>query len=248
MFVQGYRTFVPRSRTPCFGRPVQRSASRDGSSTSGRQKGVPADELVHIPNGLKHEKYRLVSPIEDRPPLGLDGLPKPPARRGRPRSWQSLPRSRGGFPEVEATVFSPAPPVHETAPWMTVVTDPPQEFIVNEIYNRSRIFLCASRYEGFGFPCVEAMACGAALVTDLQRRIGRLCHPRRDRARLRARRRDGAWPTTSSACCRTTSCASGSPSKAGSMFVETFDWDASAEKLESFLKVRRRPRAGTGHR
>ena len=37
--------------------------------------------------------------------------------------------------------------------------------LVDEIYNTSRVFLCTSWVEGFGLTNVEAMACGAALVT-----------------------------------------------------------------------------------
>jgi glycosyltransferase involved in cell wall biosynthesis len=115
-----------------------------------------------------------------------------------------------------------------------VVTDPPQEFIVNEIYNRSRIFLCSSRVEGFGFPCIEAMACGAALVTTanggsddyaIHGETALVCEPndttamadyierllRDDELRIRL-------------------------AKQGMEYVrQTFDWDRSAEQLDAFL-------------
>ena len=42
--------------------------------------------------------------------------------------------------------------------------DPDQRFIVDEIYNRSSIFLSPSLAEGFGLPPAEAAACGCALV------------------------------------------------------------------------------------
>jgi glycosyltransferase involved in cell wall biosynthesis len=117
---------------------------------------------------------------------------------------------------------------------MTVVANPPQEFIVNEIYNRSRIFLCSSRVEGFGLPSVEAMACGATLVTTsnggsddfaIHEETALVCEPdditamadnverllRDDELRIRL-------------------------AKQGMEYVrEKFDWDVSAEKLETFL-------------
>ena len=115
-----------------------------------------------------------------------------------------------------------------------MLTDPPQDFIVNEIYNRSRVFLCASRYEGFGFPCVEAMACGAALVTTangasadyaIHDETALVCEPedvtamadsierllRDDEERLRLARQGGEFVR------------------------QHFDWDRSAEMLETFL-------------
>jgi glycosyltransferase involved in cell wall biosynthesis len=117
---------------------------------------------------------------------------------------------------------------------MTVATNPPQEFIVNEIYNRSRIFLCSSHVEGFGLPSIEAMACGAALVTTsnggaddyaihgetalvcepgdvtaMADHIERLLHD--DELRIQLARQGGEYVR------------------------QTFDWDASAERLEAFL-------------
>jgi glycosyltransferase involved in cell wall biosynthesis len=117
---------------------------------------------------------------------------------------------------------------------MAVSVDPPQDFIVEEIYNRSRVFLCASRYEGFGFPSVEAMACGAALVTTanggsadyaIDGETALVCEPgdvtaltdcverlvSEDELRVRIATR-------------------------GMEFVrEHFNWDSSAEELESVL-------------
>ena len=188
---------------------------------------------MFVPYGLKHEKYRLVSPIEERPPLVSmayhSHLPK-----GSAQGLAALSEVRKRVPEVEATVFSRMAPVHETPPWMTVATNPPQEFIVNEIYNRSRIFLCSSRVEGFGLPCIEAMACGAALVTTsnggsddyaIHGETALVCEPddvtamadhierllRDDELRIRL-------------------------AKQGAQYVrQTFDWDVSAEQLETFL-------------
>jgi glycosyltransferase involved in cell wall biosynthesis len=233
VFVQGYRTFIPPIEDALFRAPCPKVCIARWLVDVGRQKGVPAHELVHIPNGLRHEKYRLVSPIEDRPAL-VSTAYRSHSDRGPAESLAALAEVKRRVPEVEATVFSTDPPVHETVPWMTVVTDPPQEFIVNEIYNRSRIFLCSSRVEGFGFPCIEAMACGAALVTTsnggsadyaIHGETALVCEPddttamadhierllRDDELRIRL-------------------------AKQGREYVrQTFDWDASAEQLEAFL-------------
>ena len=42
---------------------------------------------------------------------------------------------------------------------------PDHETLAHEIYGRCQVFLQSSRREGFGFTAIEAMACGAALVT-----------------------------------------------------------------------------------
>ncbi|MGZ5422817.1 MAG: glycosyltransferase family 4 protein [Aeromicrobium sp.] len=233
VFVQGYRTFMPAIEDALFRVPCPKVCIARWLVDVGRQKGVPADELVHIPNGLKHEKYRLVSPIENRPPL-VSTRYRSHSQTGPAESLAVLAEVKRRVPEVEAIVFSTEPPAHETAPWIKVVIDPSQDLIVNEIYNRSRIFLCSSPIEGFGFPCIEAMACGAALVTTsnggsddyaihgetalvcdpgdttaMADNIERLLHDDELRIRL---------------------------AKQGREYVRrTFDWDVSAERLETFL-------------
>jgi L-malate glycosyltransferase len=246
LFVQGYRTFVPAIEDAMFRAPCPKVCIARWLVEVGRQKGVPADELIHIPNGLTHEKYRLVSPVEERPPLVSTRYRS--HRVSRPAEILTvLAEVRRRVPELEATLFSTEAPVHETAPWMTFVTDPPQEFIVNEIYNRSRIYLCASRYEGFGGTNVEAMACGAALVTTsnggsddyaIDGETALVCEPddttaladnierllRDDELRIRL-------------------------AKQGMQYVrETFDWDRSAEKLETFLNEYAANPGRHGHR
>jgi glycosyltransferase involved in cell wall biosynthesis len=164
VFVQGYRPRAHALEDLVFRFPCPKVCVSKWLYDIGTVKGVPDEELVHVSNGLRHEKYRLVSPIETRSMVVSTAYHDHP-QKGAEDSLAVLTEVRRHVPEIEAIILSQVPPRHETAPWMTVVTDPPQEFIVNEIYNRSRIFLCASHYEGFGFPSVEAMACGAALVT-----------------------------------------------------------------------------------
>jgi glycosyltransferase involved in cell wall biosynthesis len=119
-------------------------------------------------------------------------------------------------------------------PWMTVLTDPPQESIVNEIYNRSRVFLCASRHEGFGFPSVEAMACGAALVTTangasadyaIDGETALVCEPEDVTAMADSIER----------LLRDDELRLGLAKRGGEFVRRHFDWDRSAEMLESFL-------------
>jgi glycosyltransferase involved in cell wall biosynthesis len=233
VFVQGSRTFIPSVEDALFRAPCPKVCIASWLIDVGRQKGVPAHEFVHVPNGLKQEKYRLVSPLESRPLLVATRYRS--HKQTRPGVILAvLDEVKRRVPEVEAIVFSADPPAHEIAPWIKVVIDPSQDFIVNEIYNRSRIFLCASRYEGFGFPSIEAMSCGAALVTSsnggsddyaIHEETALVCEPddiaamadnverllRNDELRIRL-------------------------AKQGREYVrQTFDWDLSAEKLETFL-------------
>jgi glycosyltransferase involved in cell wall biosynthesis len=232
-FIQGYGIFMPVIEDAVFRAPCPKICVSRWLVEVGREKGVRAEELVYIPNGLEHEKYRLLTPIADRPPLVSFAYRSNP--HTRPEDGLAvLAEVKRRMEEAEATVFSPAPPVHETASWMTVLTNPPQKLIVNQIYNRSSVFLCTSRYEGFGLPCIEAMACGAALVTTanggsadyaVDGETALVCEPgdvagladgierllRDDELRIRL-------------------------AQQGMEYIrEHFDWDASAGKLEAFL-------------
>jgi glycosyltransferase involved in cell wall biosynthesis len=233
VFVQGYRPYAPALDDLTFRSACPKVCVSRWLVDVGRQKGVRSEELIHVPNGLKHETYHLVSPIETRAALISTAYHDHP-QKGPAESLAILDEVKRRIPEVEAIVFSQIPPRHETASWTTVLTNPPQELIVNQIYNRTRVFVCASRYEGFGFPSVEAMACGAALVTTanggsadyaIDGETALVCQPgdvagladsverllRDDELRIRLARQ-------------------------GMEYVcEHFDWDASAEKLETFL-------------
>ena len=233
IFVQGYRIFIAATEEAMYQSPCPKICVSRWLVEVGRQKGVPTDELVHVSNGLNHAKYRVVAPIEARPPLISTTYRA--NRQTRPEETLAvLSEVKRRIPEMEAVLFSPAAPEHDIMPWVTVMTNPPQELIVNDIYNRSQVFLCTSRYEGFGFPSVEAMACGAALVTAanggsgdyaLHGETALVCEPddvmgmadqverllRDDELRHRLARQGGRYVR------------------------ETFDWDASAEKLEAFL-------------
>ena len=233
VFIQGYRPEASALEEFAFRSPCPKVCVSRWLIEVGRQTGVPAEELIYVPNGLNHRKYRLVAPIEARSPLVSIAYHDHP-QKGPAESLEVLAEVKRRVPGMEAIVFSQIPPVHDTAPWMTVVTDPPQEYIVDEIYNRSRVFLCTSRYEGFGFPSVEAMACGAALVTTanggsadyaIDGDTALVCKPgdvagladsverllRDDELRIRLARQ-------------------------GMDYVrQNVDWDASAAKLEAFL-------------
>jgi glycosyltransferase involved in cell wall biosynthesis len=231
--MQGYRPHSHTLEDLVYEYPCPKVCVSKWLYDLGIAKGIPAEQLVHVRNGLRHDKYRVVSPIETRS-LVVSTTYHDHPQKGADDSLAVLTEVRRHVPEMEAIILSQVPPRHETAPWMTVVTDPPQEFIVNEIYNRSRIFLCASRNEGFGFPSAEAMACGAALVTTanggsaeyaFHRATALVCAPgdikklassilrllRVDEQRIRLARN-------------------------GAEFVRThLDWDAGARKLEAFL-------------
>lgn len=50
-------------------------------------------------------------------------------------------------------------------PWVRILADIPDPDLV-EFYNRAELFMYPSLYEGFGLPILEAMACGAPVISS----------------------------------------------------------------------------------
>jgi glycosyltransferase involved in cell wall biosynthesis len=112
-------------------------------------------------------------------------------------------------------------------------TDPPQEALA-ALYSGSDIYLCPSWDEGLGMPSMEAMACGAALVTFDNG--GSRDYARDGETALVAPRRDV------DALSEKLALAAGDPAlrariaAAGAAFVTTaFVWDTAVSRLESLF-------------
>jgi glycosyltransferase involved in cell wall biosynthesis len=129
--------------------------------------GIPADQLIYIPNGIDHIKYRVLCPIEGRrAKVAMQYHPFP--IKGAKDGIYALQLARANSPTLEAVLFGVFPRPQSLPPWIEYHEDPPQEELVDKIYNGSRIYLCPSWTEGFHLPPAEAMACGCAVVsTDI---------------------------------------------------------------------------------
>lgn len=62
---------------------------------------------------------------------------------------------------IEFTWITPRPPITQIE---TTLVSPPQMEIGNTLRNAD-IYICASHYESFGLPILEAMSCGASVIT-----------------------------------------------------------------------------------
>jgi len=111
--------------------------------------------------------------------------------------------------------------------------DPPQDTLA-ALYSGCDIYLCPSWDEGLGMPPMEAMACGAALVT--YDNGGSRDYARDGETALVARRRD-----VDDLAARLAHMATDSPLRArlalaGQAFVTTaFDWDRAVARLEALF-------------
>ena len=130
----------------------------------GRDLGVRADELVHVPIGIHHDTYRVTRPIARRPCASRSAT-APTRQKGAELAIDVIGEVKRALPGVEVVAFGAHRRSTPCPPWVTYVRQPSPRQLVDEIYNASRVFLCTSWVEGFGLANIEAMACGAALVT-----------------------------------------------------------------------------------
>lgn len=130
------------------------------------EMGARHGDLRYIPNAVDTNLFRLIEPLEIRPPSACMMFGSE-ARRGSWYGLEALEMVRAARPEFETTLFSTEPRPPGIPSWMRFVTNPPQDQLV-ALYNSSRIYVCSSLAEGWHLPPTEAMACGCALVsTDI---------------------------------------------------------------------------------
>lgn len=126
--------------------------------------GVPAERVHLVPNGIDTETYAVTEPIATRPPCVVV-LAHPAPVKGQAESIEVLRRVHAARPDVPMMAFGS----HGRPASLPEFVDYRQglsgDALVSEVYDRASIFLCASISEGWGFPSMEAMACGAALVS-----------------------------------------------------------------------------------
>lgn len=133
----------------------------------GRELGVPEEEMKHIPNGIDHEKYRLINDINSRPKR-VAMMFSLTDWKGSPDGIRALEIAKSRHSDLKAILFGVCPRPKNLPQWIEYVQNPPQDILVQEIYNGSSIYLCPSWTEGWHLPPAEAMACGCAVVaTDI---------------------------------------------------------------------------------
>ena len=233
VLIQGYRMLKGTAEQHAFQAPCPKICIAEWLVDIGRGLGVPDRQLVHIPLGLRHEKYNLRRPIADRP-VRVSFCYSAHLQKDAKLALDVLSRVKEAVPEVEVVVFGAVPPEHVVPDWMTYRTNPPQDELVDEIYNTSRVFLCTSKVEGFGLMSVEAMAGGAALVTTDNG--GSRDYALHDQTALVAPIGDAEGLAGHVVSLLRDHDRRVRIATAGNTYVERFDWATSGEELEVFLE------------
>jgi glycosyltransferase involved in cell wall biosynthesis len=233
IFVQGDLVGDARQRAR-MRRPCPKLCTATWLAELGRAAGVPEDELFHLPYGIDHRQFRVVAPIDGRP-RRVSMLYHEHRKKGARFGIEALARVVERVSDAEVVLFGVSDPVHALPPRTEFRTNPSQAALVEEVYNRSSVFVQPSTREGFGFTPVEAMGCGCAVVSTanggsadyaFDGDTALVVPPRKPDAMADAIERLLLDDELRVAIARR-----------GNEFVRRqFDWDTSAARLESFLE------------
>jgi glycosyltransferase involved in cell wall biosynthesis len=233
LFVQAYGIFPKEVDDRAFGAPYPKICIARWLVDVLRDKGVAPELVEYVPYGLDHETFRLVRPIADRPQqiaMLYNAHPIKGARFG----LEAIEEVRRRIPEARAALFGNKDPDREMPAGVSYTKLPAREVLVRDIYNESRVFLCSSISEGFGFCSIEAMAGGCAVVTTdnggsqdyaIANETALVCAPRDVTGmadRVERLLRDDALHARIAAN--------------GHESVRRFDWIESAHRLEKFFE------------
>jgi glycosyltransferase involved in cell wall biosynthesis len=198
----------------------------------GLRYGVPEEQLWHVPLGLDHDLFRAYTPAEQR-------------RYDVAITWHSHP-TKGWYvgvralhelhrrrPDLRVAVFGGGDAPDRVEHWMDFYEYPRHEVLVDEVYNASRVFLQPSNLEGFGFTCIEAMACGAALVTTDNG--GSDEYARRGQTALVVPPGDPVALADAVEQLLDDEPRRAAIARAGEQFVRRFDWEVGTDRLEKHL-------------
>lgn len=232
LLVQGIDMLHPWLERRGMRTPARRTCVASWLAEVGTLFGVPSEEFALVPCGIDHDRFRVLEPGAPRT-IDVAVLYHHHEAKGWDVASDVLHRLVAERPGIDIQVFGATPLKEPLPPGVRFLLAPDHTTLAREVYNQAKVFLQTSHYEGFGFTAVEAMACGAALVTTDNggsrdyafAEQTALVSPPGDAASLAAnalRMLDDEQLRLELA-------------EAGRRYVERFDWDRSAEKLEAAI-------------
>lgn len=121
------------------------------------------NESILIPNAIDTTVYKETTPIQNRSNHTIALLYHESPHKGLKNAFKVLDRLKQKYPDLKVIMFGKFPKP-ELPNWITYYKGASQKKTV-EIYNSVKVFLCSTIEEGFGLTGIEAMACGACLVS-----------------------------------------------------------------------------------
>ena len=165
--IQGYESYHARKELvdATWRAPLRKVVIAKWMLDLGRELGC--DDLSYIPNAIDHKRYRLTQPIKGRSKQ-VAMLFSSTQIKGASDGIEALRIVRERNPDLKVVFFGLSRRLKWIPEWVTYYRNPAQDFLINEIYNKSSIFLAPSWSEGSPLPPAEAASCGCAIVaTDI---------------------------------------------------------------------------------
>jgi len=230
--IQGYESYhAPKDLVDATWRaPLHKIVVAKWLVELGRELGCP--ELTYIPNAIDHRRYRILRPIEGRP-RQVSMVFSSSQVKGSTDGIEAMRIARERFPDLKVVLFGTSPARSAIPEWAEYFQNPPQEYIIDKIYNNSQVFVGSSWMEGFSLPQAEAAACGCSVATTdslgvreyIEHGVTGLLSPIKDPAALaenicRLLNDEALRVQLATACNR---------------LISTFNWEHSADLFENFL-------------
>jgi glycosyltransferase involved in cell wall biosynthesis len=164
VLIQGYRLIAASIERPAYRAPCPKLIVARWLHDVGVAWGSPPEQMLYVPMGLDHDLFRVLSPGGERP-IDVAVLSHQHPVKGWDDGMAALELVREQRPDLRVAAFGILDRGEPLPPWVEFHRDLARDQLVRDVLNRAKVFLQPSRREGFGYTAVEAMACGAALVT-----------------------------------------------------------------------------------
>lgn len=163
VLVQGYKLLGAVLERPLFRAPCPKLCVASWLTDIGVAWGSPPEQMLHSPLGIDLEHFNRAAGSDDRP-IDVAMLHSVHPVKGTADGLAALAEVRRHRPDLRVVLFSVVP-ADDLPDWVEFRLAPDHATLAREVYGRTKVFLQPSWREGFGLTAIEAMACGAALVT-----------------------------------------------------------------------------------
>lgn len=127
-------------------------------------KAVTHNKIQYIPNGINNDVFKNTRNSKNRVRYSVCMLYHKLPRKGADIGIRVLFRLKEKYPEMVAYLFGSPKRDSNWPEWIKYQRNATETQVAQNM-NKSRVFLCTSRQEGFGLTGLESIFCGCALVT-----------------------------------------------------------------------------------
>lgn len=163
LFLQALGVFAPATELLSLRGAGPKVAVAGWMAENLQRAGLPPAEAVHVPNGIDHETFRVMTPITERVrQVAMNHNPHP--LKFMSAGIAALEQVARDL-DVPSMMFGSDRPPGRLPDHLRFLERPSQSTLASTVYNGSALYLQPSIVEGFGLCALEAMGCGCALVT-----------------------------------------------------------------------------------